>query len=454
MGILTALPTRAAIPLLNSPQRQRVRFFGLVGHADIHHAPLDALLAEDLTGLTLEQVRPFLCLTLPVERLYFDHQGVLTFSLLVPHEADLQKTIYALALFTESQEEQPAVLVSLAKVAKWPKVAHVGGDFIYQVAVRGEAGVEVFRRSEQVARAELDQWEVQVQQTLQTAQQQQRTHTHSQIEALVGEASDAYNTLQALQRHLEQSDSLAATLTQRAARLEEALPAQAAFVGQIIAVASHLQGSASLPESGAVSANGWMRCDGEAIPAGQTLQGHTPNLTDGRFLRGASQAGGQGGAEQFTLRVGNLTPHTHTMDHSHTATTASEGNHSHQGGLLSASWRATGYGERILSSGVFERTYRYPETVTTSGRWEARGGQGNGGEWVDGSSYTVMRTRTRPYRHEYHAANGNPRMNPSSNHNHSLALEAFEGNSGVGGQGEPKRHLPRYFDTLFLIKVQ
>jgi hypothetical protein len=85
-------------------------------------------------------------------------------------------------------------------------------------------------------------------------------------------------------------------------------------VGAVIAVMSNLTGSLTLPASGAVSADGWIRCDGSAIPASQTLSGTTPNLTSGKFIYGTSgtgvganfASGSTGGANSVTLVATNI----------------------------------------------------------------------------------------------------------------------------------------------------
>ena len=83
-------------------------------------------------------------------------------------------------------------------------------------------------------------------------------------------------------------------------------------LGAIFPIASHLQGAYDLPARGQVSAEGWIRCDGSVIPAGNRVQGNAPDLTDGRFLRGITASGTTGGAETVTLAIANLPAHTHT----------------------------------------------------------------------------------------------------------------------------------------------
>jgi len=58
--------------------------------------------------------------------------------------------------------------------------------------------------------------------------------------------------------------------------------------GAIVAVMSNLAGSINLPASGTVSSDGWMRCDGAAIPALNALSGNTPNLTASTFIAGVT----------------------------------------------------------------------------------------------------------------------------------------------------------------------
>jgi len=80
-------------------------------------------------------------------------------------------------------------------------------------------------------------------------------------------------------------------------------------IGTVFAITNHLTGSWTLPASGLVK-RGLMRCDGSAIPAGQTLSGNTPNLSDDRFLMGSTTSGVSGVATDLT--------HSHAFAHTHT----------------------------------------------------------------------------------------------------------------------------------------
>jgi hypothetical protein len=59
-------------------------------------------------------------------------------------------------------------------------------------------------------------------------------------------------------------------------------------------------GGYTIPPSGTVDDNGWQLCDGAVIPSGNSLTGATPNLTDGRYLRGSTASGSTGGSNTFT----------------------------------------------------------------------------------------------------------------------------------------------------------
>jgi hypothetical protein len=101
-------------------------------------------------------------------------------------------------------------------------------------------------------------------------------------------------------------------------------------LGGIIAIRQGLTGAHPIPASGVVDSSGFMYCNGAAIPSGNAVSGSTPNLSDGRFLRGATSSGATGGSDSFTLAVTNLPAH------SHTGTTSSSGTHNHTGTANSA----------------------------------------------------------------------------------------------------------------------
>ena len=61
-------------------------------------------------------------------------------------------------------------------------------------------------------------------------------------------------------------------------------------VGTVFAVMSNITGAFAPPATGVI-ADGFMRCDGAAIPGNAALSGNTPDLTGSRFLMGTSGAG-------------------------------------------------------------------------------------------------------------------------------------------------------------------
>ena len=80
--------------------------------------------------------------------------------------------------------------------------------------------------------------------------------------------------------------------------------------GSIIAVMPNLAGADVAPASGAVI-EGWMLCDGTAIPGGQTLSGTLPKLDDDRFIQGSLTSGLTGGVNSRSLTQVQMPNHTH-----------------------------------------------------------------------------------------------------------------------------------------------
>jgi hypothetical protein len=83
-------------------------------------------------------------------------------------------------------------------------------------------------------------------------------------------------------------------------------------LGGIIPIYNYnLTGTIAIPVSGSVSSDGWIRCDGLPIPSGNIVAGTTPNLSDSRFIRGATTSGITGGENTRDFS------HTHTLSHTH-----------------------------------------------------------------------------------------------------------------------------------------
>jgi hypothetical protein len=108
--------------------------------------------------------------------------------------------------------------------------------------------------------------------------------------------------------------------------------------GMIIAVASNLTGSHTIPSTGTVDSSGYMLCDGAVIPGSQTVSGTTPDLSDNRFLMGATSSGTAAGANTINLQ------HSHTVDsHSHSAGSLAAAFSFTSGGLYAASATGTSF---------------------------------------------------------------------------------------------------------------
>lgn len=93
--------------------------------------------------------------------------------------------------------------------------------------------------------------------------------------------------------------------------LEEVTDNSVVPLGGIIGVSSDLTGA--FDSATGVVTDGFILCDGAAIPGGNAVSGTTPNLTDSRFLMGSSTAGTSGGnaSNQINLQ------HNHDISHNH-----------------------------------------------------------------------------------------------------------------------------------------
>ena len=193
------------------------------------------------------------------------------------------------------------------------------------------------------------------------------------------------------------------------------LPDSVIPLGGIIAIRTGLTGAHPIPSPGTVDSKGFMYCNGAAIPAGNTVQGSTPNLTDGRFLRGATSSGSTGGSDSFTLATANLPAH------SHTGTTSSAGSHSHSGTANSAGAHTHG--------GVSHRA----------------------GQRGSGSNNA---TSNRGY-----ATDANRSTASAGAHTHSLSINSNGAHTHTfttanTGSGTAKEHIPKYFNVVYLMRVK
>jgi hypothetical protein len=253
-------------------------------------------------------------------------------------------------------------------------------------------------------------------------------------------------------------------------------------VGAILPVVSALTGSHTIPSSGVVDADGWQYCDGAVIPSSQTLEGTTPNLTDGRFLRGFTSSSGCGGSATFTLALGNLAAHDHggattsasttpgagsacaattgacaattgnfSANHTHTFTTGAQNcQHCHcicDGGThlhSTSSWRnccsagGNHQGSQLcctLSRNSDSRQHCATHTCCTYGSTT---------HLHSGTTATVSANHT-------HAIASHDHTIPS--HTHTGAAHTHTTTVASAGSGTAKSHIPIYFNVKYLIRV-
>ena len=141
-------------------------------------------------------------------------------------------------------------------------------------------------------------------------------------------------------------------------------------IGTVFAITTHLTGSWTLPASGAVK-RGLMLCDGSAIPAGQTLSGTTPDLSDDRFLMGATTSGTSGVATDLT--------HSHTFAHTHGTNSqlgSTDFSHTHGGstgaqsaaftGTLNTSGGAASFDKTVMNTNQNSHNHDYSLVYTFS----------------------------------------------------------------------------------------
>ena len=211
-------------------------------------------------------------------------------------------------------------------------------------------------------------------------------------------------------------------------------------IGGIVALASNLSGSHTVPSSGAVDETGWMLCDGSTIPANQTLSGNVPQLTDGRFLQGNTHAnaGGVGTNNTVTLAEANLPAHNHTV-----TTTAQSGsttgnassantgtvssNHTHDSGSNTGSHSHNTHRNTYSVNDFYAWNYN----VTRSGNASTSntGGHHHGNT----GNFSANHTHGMDHTHSY-------------GHTHTMSC-------GNTGSGTAFSIVPTYLRVVYLIRV-
>jgi hypothetical protein len=229
-------------------------------------------------------------------------------------------------------------------------------------------------------------------------------------------------------------------------------------VGGIQAIAANLSGAYSLPATGTVDANGWMLCDGSAIPGGNTLSGSTPNLTGSVFLMGSSTAGSTGGSNDIVI--------AHTHGAGSYVTTANVSN----GTLAATGGTAVLTGTKTFAS--YDHVHESPVFVAGSGPGYVLSlGQGAtlqfglGGVYnlndvhqistgTYGTSYTSVLTAT-PYSYSGDPATATVGISSTAaglTGSISAGSSSVTGTSSSAGTGSDSR--PNYISTVYLIRVK
>lgn len=222
-------------------------------------------------------------------------------------------------------------------------------------------------------------------------------------------------------------------------------------LGSIIAVDDRF---GTIPASGTISPDGYAVCNGQAVAGlvGNDLVGapaNLPDLTDGRFLRGAATAGGTGGANSRTLSTANIPSHTHGAGNFATSinisgsapsltgtTTFAAAGHTHSSGSIGA--------DINLSGGRIHSRHVGPSFTST----EFRDGLTNGTSSTTGHGVSV-------------GTHGNTGGNSS---NASVGItggsysrtgsNSVTGTSGSAGSGTAFDNQPQYLDCVYLMKVK
>ena len=250
-------------------------------------------------------------------------------------------------------------------------------------------------------------------------------------------------------------------------------------VGSVISIMADILGT-SIPATGVVL-NGFMLCDGAAIPAGQALSGILPDLTNNRLLKGVASGADNvtGGSTSLALITANLPAHNHLstiglssdLAHQHSITTNNNinGTHNHTSTAASVNLQhahavpltntSTGsHAHDIWTTALYEngaQTYAFPYALrgatfdgtrnwTRVGSSDMNHSHGGGTAFSTSSSHThtsSFGTGGTTHTHSVTAADG------SFTHSHTTA-------TALGGAaGSNITTIPLYIDTVFLMKV-
>lgn len=199
------------------------------------------------------------------------------------------------------------------------------------------------------------------------------------------------------------------------------------FPGEIAAIATNLTGAYSPPATGVVQ-NGWMLCDGAAIPGSNVLSGTTPNTSDERFLVGSTAAGSTGGSNT-------------QVDHTHGFSLTAAG----QGGgsvAITSSGGGTTGGESGHTHSPVNIAFGNNTSGTSDGIADSYRPSNNGGVFSVGGSTG--------------GSSGHTHTTPNHTHtvpNHTHSSSSVTGSVGSGSVATSTNSRPQYVSVVYMIKV-
>lgn len=238
-------------------------------------------------------------------------------------------------------------------------------------------------------------------------------------------------------------------------------------VGAIMAFDSRFL-NVTIPATGTISDAGWALCDGQAVAGlvGNQLGGgvaNLPNLTDGRFLRGAASAGGSGGSDTFSIGINNMPSHTH-------------GRGSYQTSIGLNVSRPFIFGSTLFAaSGHNHGSGSYHALVMGANQDNNPAGDPGGNSqvffgrsnhsWTANQQFDTTRGDTTSFTNksmniatDVQGFSDAPSADSSFGFNRgSYSLTGSNivtGNSSSAGSGQAITHRPKYFDAVYLMKVR
>lgn len=149
MAHLTAIPTKEGMGILNEELKGQVGEYVLIGAPTYKEVELEKLIA-DTENAKFETIKNYVFYRDKCASVHYDENGILTFEVVLPIEADLQYYTFAVGLMAKNE-----TLVCLTPTPKIVLIKGVGGSLIIKVAVRGVAGEIVFQSGNGVSRQEL-----------------------------------------------------------------------------------------------------------------------------------------------------------------------------------------------------------------------------------------------------------------------------------------------------------